>query len=346
MSIRSSSLLSFITAVTATCMLSMPLSAQQSGREDQERFATITAKLKDMQGAAKQRVSILKEEYKAGTVGFPKLHQAQHDLLEIELKLANSSAERMNVLSRQLELAKDAEALMAAEYKKRAASQLDVLQAQIARMKIELAMLEDVAPLHSGGVPADPVPPRAVKEDARDSNRTAALRDLQFHRTAASLVRLLKLNNHKTSDIEKLGHPTNSAGITDIATIHSAGDSYVAVVARRYPPEVTYPFGEHGIGVGFLFDRDGNLEAHFGGELGPDGVNGDEVQFTTLGKRSICPSGDQVRGVVRRLGRTTTRCPDLHRRFAGRTPGARTTPRPLRNLAPLCRGCTSNSNLR
>ena len=44
-----------------------------------------------------------------------------------------------------------------------------------------------------------------------------------------------------------------------------------------------YPFGKDGIGVCFLFDSDGNLKARFGGELGPDDLNGDNVQFVTLG---------------------------------------------------------------
>jgi WD40 repeat protein/beta-lactamase regulating signal transducer with metallopeptidase domain len=133
-------------------------------------------------------------------------------------------------------------------------------------------------------VERSPAGPR-TKSGAVDktSDRTAALHELQFRRSAASLVRLLALNNDMTSDIEKLGHPTDSAGIKDVATIQSGGTSYVAVVGRRYPPELKFPFGEEGIGVCFLFDSDGNLKAQFGGELSADEVNGDEVLFTTLG---------------------------------------------------------------
>lgn len=285
MSIRISAFSSAIFAVAATCILSMPLNGQQPASKGQERSAQLIAKLQEMREASKKVVSLLENEYKAGNIGFRQLQEARHEVLEIELKLANSSAERMKILSQQLEWPRKAEAFVSTAYKDGSASQIDILQAQIARMEIEIAMLEGVAPVHPGGAPAGPSPvlPRTTNEDAGESDRGAALRDLQFHRTAASLVRLLKLNNDTTSHIEKLGHPTDSAGISEIATIHSAGDSFIAVIARRYPPAVKYPFGEHGIGVGFLFDRDGNLKARFGGALGSDGVNGDEVQFTTLG---------------------------------------------------------------
>lgn len=113
-------------------------------------------------------------------------------------------------------------------------------------------------------------------------DRKTALRDLQFYRTAKSLNRLLALNNDATSHVEKVGRP-DFGGVDDVAAIESAGVSYVAVVARRYPPEVEFPFGQHGLGVAFVFDLDGNLKARFGGELGPDDLNGDDVKFDTLG---------------------------------------------------------------
>jgi hypothetical protein len=133
---------------------------------------------------------------------------------------------------------------------------------------------------------ARPVSAQAYTADAPP--RLRALQVLQARRTPASLVRLLRLNGDQTRDIEKLGHPTNSAGIKDVAVVRSAASSYVAVMARRYPPEVKHPFGRHGLGICFLFDRRGKLKARFGGELGPDHLNGDDVQLKTLGTEDRC----------------------------------------------------------
>jgi len=121
---------------------------------------------------------------------------------------------------------------------------------------------------------------------AKDADaRLKALVELVARRTAPSLNRLLLLNDDQTTSIEKLGHPTDSAGIEDVAEIHSAGKDYVAVVARRYPIELKHPFGKNGLGICFLFDKRGNLKARFGGQLSTDGVNGDDVQLLTLGTK-------------------------------------------------------------
>ena len=143
MSIRSSALLTVITAIAATAMPSVPLKGQQAGHEDQERAVQLMAKLQEMQEASTTVVSLLNEEYEAGNIGFPRLQEAQHDLLQIESRFANTPADRMEILSQQLELAKKAEVLIAAQYKKGSASQIDVLQTQIARMEVELAVLEE-----------------------------------------------------------------------------------------------------------------------------------------------------------------------------------------------------------
>lgn len=164
MSIRSSAFLSAITSVAATCMLSMPLSGQQASREGQKRSAQITAELKEMHDVSKQLVSVLKEEYKIGNSEIRQLLEAQHELLELELKLSETPAERMNVLVKQLNLAKDAESAIALKFESGSASRIEVLQAQIARMKIELAMLDGVAPKTRDGNSADIIPATRIRE--------------------------------------------------------------------------------------------------------------------------------------------------------------------------------------
>lgn len=113
--------------------------------------------------------------------------------------------------------------------------------------------------------------------------KEAALSELQFNRTAAALNHLLQLNGDGTTSIEKVGAPTNFMGIQDVEEIRSRGQDYVAVAARRFPPEVQQPFGQHGDGMIFLFDKKGSLEAKFGGKLGPDGTNSEDVQLLPLG---------------------------------------------------------------
>jgi len=113
--------------------------------------------------------------------------------------------------------------------------------------------------------------------------KEAALSDLQFKRTAATLNHLLQLNGDGTTHIQKVGFHTNVMGIKDVEEIRSHGKDYVAVAARRFPPEVKQPFGQDGDGMIFLFDKKGNLEAKFGGNLGPDGMNAERVQLLSLG---------------------------------------------------------------
>jgi len=118
------------------------------------------------------------------------------------------------------------------------------------------------------------------KTDSKD--RTLIVETLQKQPAVAALVQLLQLNGDHTSGIKELGHPTNAAGIRNVEKIKSVGRDYVAVVARRYPSEIKPPFN-HGLGICFIFDSQGNLQARFGGELGPDDLNGDDVQLKTLG---------------------------------------------------------------
>jgi hypothetical protein len=118
------------------------------------------------------------------------------------------------------------------------------------------------------------------KTDLED--RALVVETLQEHPTVESLVQLLQLNGDHTSEIKELGHPTNSAGVKNVEKIKSAGRDYVAVVARRYPSEIRPAFN-NGLGICFIFDSQGNLLTRFGGELGLDKLNGDDVQLKTLG---------------------------------------------------------------
>ena len=142
MSTRKPTLVILIAAVAVTFLCIFSLKAQQRGREAKDNSAKIAADLQEMRATAKQLVALRKQAYQAGEIGFQELVTAQRTLLELELKLAKAPADRIKVLSQQLQLAKDAERLANDLFKSGQASQGDVLQARLDRMQIEVLILE------------------------------------------------------------------------------------------------------------------------------------------------------------------------------------------------------------
>ena len=144
MSIRKSTLI-FLFAVFAAGFLSIiPLKAQQRGREAKNNSAKLVAALQDMRTTSKQLAAIYKQAYQAGEIGIQQLITAQRELLKVELKLAKEPADRIKVLSQLLQLAKDAEKIAMAQYKSGQATKSDVLQGRIARLHIEVLILEEL----------------------------------------------------------------------------------------------------------------------------------------------------------------------------------------------------------
>ena len=144
MSNRKPTLIVLIAALAVTFLCIFPLKAQQRGREAKDNSAKIAAALQELRTTSKQLVALRKQAYQAGEISFQELMTAQRQFLELELKLAKAPADRIKVLSQQLQLAKDAEKLANALYKSRQATQGDVLQARIARMYIEVLILEEL----------------------------------------------------------------------------------------------------------------------------------------------------------------------------------------------------------
>ena len=144
MSIRKSTLI-FLFAVFAAGFLSIfPLKAQQRGREAKNNSAKLVAALQDMRTTSKQLAALYKQAYQAGEIGIQQLITAQRELLKVELKLAKEPADRIKVLSQLLQLAKDAEKIAMAQYKSDQATKSDVLQGRIARLHIEVLILEEL----------------------------------------------------------------------------------------------------------------------------------------------------------------------------------------------------------
>ncbi len=134
----------FLTAAIAVAFLSiLPLKAQHSGHEAKDNAAKIAATLQNMRATSKQLVAIRTQEYHTGAIDIVTLLTAQRRLLELELQLAQTANERMKSLSEQFQLAKETETHVVAQYKQGSARQGDVLQSQLARMQVELSILNE-----------------------------------------------------------------------------------------------------------------------------------------------------------------------------------------------------------
>ena len=143
MSTRKPTLVILIAAFAVAFVFIFPLKAQQRGREAKDNSAKITAALQEMRTTSKNLVALQRRLYEVGAISYMELVTAQRQLLELELKLAEAPADRIKVLSEQLKLAEDAEKLANAKYESGQATQADVLQSRLARMHIEVSILQE-----------------------------------------------------------------------------------------------------------------------------------------------------------------------------------------------------------
>jgi|GEM_PF-6823192 len=113
---------------------------------------------------------------------------------------------------------------------------------------------------------------------------SALVQHLLERRKVESLYKLLALNNADPVEIISLGHPHVVAGIVDIAKIESSGHTFIVALAHVAPLKEQKRWGEKRTCVAaYLFDLNGKLVEQFGGKMGPDGLNGEDVSLTTLG---------------------------------------------------------------
>ena len=131
-----------IAALVAACLCILPLEAQERGDNTNNSSTKIAAALQEMRTTSKQLVALRTEEYRVGQIGVPELMEAHRQLLDVELRLAITPADRIKVLSQQLQLAKDVEDTVTAQYKNGMRAQGDVLQARITRLQIEVLIAE------------------------------------------------------------------------------------------------------------------------------------------------------------------------------------------------------------
>lgn len=127
-------------AVGAFCIL--PLAAQDAPRAANGNSGKIATALKEMRTTSKQLVAFQTQLYANGVNSFRDVVTAQSQLLDLELKLAKTSADRTKILSAQLQLAESAERLAEMKFRNGAVTQADVLESRLARMHVEVSILE------------------------------------------------------------------------------------------------------------------------------------------------------------------------------------------------------------
>ncbi len=139
---RKPTLVILIAAFAVARLWIFPIEAQQRTGEAKDSSAKIAVALQELRTTSEQLVELRQQAYQAGEISLQELTTAQRQLLEVELQLAKAPADRVNILSEQLKLATDAEEVANALYKNSKGTQSDVLQARIARLHIEVLILE------------------------------------------------------------------------------------------------------------------------------------------------------------------------------------------------------------
>lgn len=135
-------LLNILSLAALALVFGGALHAQQP--EAEPATGEFAAKLDDIRKASLQPLELRRQAYQSGQAELSEVIAAQRQLLDAELRLAKTPASRLEVLNHQLKLAMNAEEVAAARYRSAEASQTDVLEAQIARLQIELLLLEEL----------------------------------------------------------------------------------------------------------------------------------------------------------------------------------------------------------
>ena len=129
--------------LTGLLCVALPVMAQQGSETD---FAAELTKLRMNRVATLQRLLDLSfVGYRQGQFPIDQVLDAQHDLMEAQLEIAETPDQRIAMLERQLKITK--QTLEAAE-KLRAAqevSQCDTLRAKAALMGVEIKLLQERA---------------------------------------------------------------------------------------------------------------------------------------------------------------------------------------------------------
>ncbi len=138
-----------VTLLAAAFVLSAPLLLPVEARPQDDPTSGSkerpgAALLATMHETAELLVRIRMEEYAMGSGGFRELISAQDQLIAVEMKMADSAADRLAVRKQHLELARSTETMVKTRHEAGRARQGDLLERQVRRMNVELSMLDSL----------------------------------------------------------------------------------------------------------------------------------------------------------------------------------------------------------
>ena len=102
---------------------------------------SIVELLRKRHAVLSQLVKVQSEAYRKGETSVEAVFNAHQDLVGVEIELAASDAERITLLEKSVQLARDLEEIATAKFKAGQASQADVLKSQAARLNTEIVLL-------------------------------------------------------------------------------------------------------------------------------------------------------------------------------------------------------------
>ncbi len=97
--------------------------------------------LHDKHAVLSQLVKVQSEAYRRGEASIGAVVSAHQRLLEVDMELATTDADRITLLENAVHLASDLERVVTANFKAGSASQADVLRSQAARIDAEILLL-------------------------------------------------------------------------------------------------------------------------------------------------------------------------------------------------------------
>ena len=134
------------TTLIATLILSfvcvVPLKAQQDVGKAEDDSDGISSKMNEMRTTAQKLVELRYQAFQHGNIDFREALRAQHQLLEVELQCATSPDDRSKALAENLKKARYAERIATAAFKNGSMQEGDLFDARLARMQIEILMLD------------------------------------------------------------------------------------------------------------------------------------------------------------------------------------------------------------
>jgi len=144
MSSHKSILMLLTVILIVACLCVFPLLAQQEDKKSDPYAAKITGTLHRMAESSKRLVALRKIRYEAGQIDFQLLVAAQRELMELELRLADTHKKRLGILDQQLTFAKKSEKVASVKLESGRGTRDDLLQTQIAAMRIEVRIFEEM----------------------------------------------------------------------------------------------------------------------------------------------------------------------------------------------------------